>query len=86
MQIQVVFYGGLKERCGRRTASVELEAPASVRDALEVLVETFPPLSGRLERIALAVDDELVDADRPLEDGDELCLLPPVSGGEGERI
>lgn len=83
MQIQVLFYGGLKERCGGRAASVDLEAPASVRDALGVLVEAYPQLEGRLDRIALAVGDELVDADRQLEDGDELCLLPPVSGGEG---
>lgn len=81
MNIRVVFYGGLKQRCGRRTTEVRLDPPADVSDALDTLSEAFPVLQGRLERIALAVGDELVGADHPLSDGDELCLLPPVSGG-----
>lgn len=81
MKIDVVFYGGLKERLGTRTASVELDESARVDDALEALAERFPQLEGRLERIAFAVGDEVVDRYFELADNDELCLLPPVSGG-----
>ncbi|MGM0556153.1 MAG: MoaD/ThiS family protein [Myxococcota bacterium] len=81
MQIRVVFYGGLKERCGTRSTHLSLDEPAEVSDALDALSDEFPALQGRLDRIALAVGDELVRAEHLLRDGDELCLLPPVSGG-----
>lgn len=81
MEIRVVFYGGLRERCGRRTYNLVLAEPAAVDDALERLAVEFPGLEGRLDRIAVAVDDDLVSPDHQLEDGNELCLLPPVSGG-----
>lgn len=81
MQIRVVFYGGLKERCGTRTTKLTLAESADVSDALDTLVDRFPALEGRLDRIALAVGDELVRPDHTLRGDDELCLLPPVSGG-----
>jgi molybdopterin converting factor small subunit len=81
MHIDVVFYGGLKERLGTRTASIELDDSARVDDALDALIDQYPQLEGRLERIALAVGDEIVDRHFELADNDELCLLPPVSGG-----
>lgn len=82
MQITVTFYGGLKQRLGER--EIELELPrtdATVEHALNRLVELYPQLDGRLERIAVAVGDSIVSISHPVEDGDDLALLPPVSGG-----
>lgn len=83
MVIDVVFYGGLKAVCGTRAAQIDLDSapPPTVAAALARLTERFEGLAGRLERVAVAVGDELVDRDHVLREGDELCLLPPVSGG-----
>ena len=36
---------------------------------------------GSLQGISIAVNQELVDADQPLQAGDELAFLPPFTGG-----
>ncbi len=38
-------------------------------------------MHGLCARVALAVNAEYVEADQMLHDGDELALIPPVSGG-----
>src|SRR5919112_3510979 len=67
----------LRERAGTPEVTLELPDVARVRDALD-------SLSGLAEGIPLvmAVNREYADADRVLDAGDELALIPPVSGGE----
>src|SRR5919112_5771314 len=67
----------LRERAGTPEVTLELPDVARVRDALD-------SLSGLAEGIPLvmAVNREYADADRVLDPGDELALIPPVSGGE----
>jgi molybdopterin synthase catalytic subunit len=76
MQVRVRLFAGLRERAG--AADVELELPAGARVA-DVLAE----LSGLTDGIpvVMAVNHEYADADAPLQPGDELALIPPVSGG-----
>jgi molybdopterin synthase catalytic subunit len=75
MQVHVRLFAGLKERAG--AASLELELPdgARVADALEQL-EWLTAGSA-----VMAINREYADADTPLHPGDELALIPPVSGG-----
>src|ERR671914_984560 len=67
----------LRERAGTPEVTLELPDGARVSDALD-------SLSGLAEGIPLvmAVNREYADADRVLDAGDELALIPPVSGGE----
>lgn len=82
MRVDVVYYGGLKERVGTRRETLELDADrATVADLLALVTERHPELGDRLGRLAHAVDDEIVGRDHAVGDGAELCLLPPVCGG-----
>lgn len=82
MKINVVFYGGLKEDTGTKTATVELASnPATMADLVNAVKAEFPAVVPRLESVAYVIDNEIVDLDHPLRDGDEAALLPPVSGG-----
>jgi molybdopterin synthase catalytic subunit/molybdopterin converting factor small subunit len=67
----------LRERAGAPEVTLDLPDGARVRDALD-------SLAGLAEGIPLvmAVNREYADADRVLDPGDELALIPPVSGGE----
>jgi MoaE-MoaD fusion protein len=67
----------LRERAGAREVSLELPDGARVRDALTAL----GGLSDGLP-LVMAVNREYAPEDRVLEAGDELALIPPVSGGE----
>ena len=82
MKVTVILYGGLKREAGGREHVVELarERPRVV-DLVDTLVDRFPALQQRLDGVAFAVNNEIVDADFILRDGDEASLLPPVSGG-----
>jgi MoaE-MoaD fusion protein len=76
MQVRVLLFAGLRERAGASAVELELPDGALVRDALERLravAEGVP--------VVMAINQEYAAADAPLHAGDELALIPPVSGG-----
>ncbi|MBN1564693.1 MAG: MoaD/ThiS family protein [Anaerolineae bacterium] len=82
MKINVILYGVLKQDAGVKRHTLDLSSdPATVRAAVSELAAQIPALAARLETVAYVIDDEIVDPDTILHDGDQLALLPPVSGG-----
>jgi molybdopterin synthase catalytic subunit len=82
MNVRVRLFAILRERAGRDAIEVEVPDSATVADAIEALRD-FPGLGDVLDRmpIATAVNREYAAAEAPLHAGDELALIPPVSGG-----
>lgn len=83
IQVRVLSFGVLREWLGSGAATVELPTGATVADLLARLTGQRPraPLSG----IAVSVNAEFAASSQILRDGDEVGLLPPVSGGSGEQ-
>jgi molybdopterin synthase catalytic subunit len=83
--ISVRLFAALRERAGRDSIDLELEDGATVGDALDVLAE-HNGLADPLERlpVVMAVNRDYADAGRELREGDEVALIPPVSGGAGD--
>ena len=82
MRIQVKLFAILRERAGGASdLALELRDGATVGDAVESLGDKFPELTSFLPRIAFAVNQSYAKRDVVLNDGDELALIPPVSGG-----
>jgi molybdopterin converting factor subunit 1 len=84
MEVEVRLFAMLRERAGSESVTVELADGATVRDAIDAVGRR----SGMGELIArmpvvMAVNREYASEDAPLGPGDELALIPPVSGGEG---
>src|SRR5215217_484783 len=79
MEVTVRLFAMLRERAGARELTLELPEGARVRDALA-------ELNGLAEGLPLvmAVNREYAGEDAPLSAGDELALIPPVSGGAGD--
>jgi molybdopterin synthase catalytic subunit len=79
MQVKVLPFGALKDWLGVSVSTIELPAGATVAELLEHLSarQTAPRLCG----IAVSVNGEYVSVSRVLREGDEVGLLPPVSGG-----
>jgi molybdopterin converting factor subunit 1 len=87
MQVHVLFFGMLKEAVGKSSDSVELPEGASLGDLLELYASRSPELKGVLPSLAAAVNQEYAGAETMLKPGDEIALLPPVSGGvEDKRV
>jgi molybdopterin converting factor small subunit len=82
MKVRVVFYGGLKYDTGVKEQVVELaQESVTMVDLVNGLAGQYPALRSRLETVAYVVHDEIVESNQPVYDGDEVGLLPPVSGG-----
>ncbi len=79
MHLRVLSFGVLKDRLGAPDFSVELPEGATVTTLLEHLSARNSALP--LRGIAVSVNAEYATADHVLCDGDEVGLLPPVSGG-----
>lgn len=81
MQITVRLFAALAETAGTRTLTLDLPAGARADTVRRAVQERFPQAQGLCERSAVAINAEYVAADRLLYDGDEVALIPPVSGG-----
>lgn len=78
--IKVRLFGAAADRAGTREADVE--SGATTLDGLwSALVETYPGLRPMRETLAFAVNEEYARGDARVEPGDEVAVLPPVSGG-----
>ena len=84
MDVTVRLFASLREYAGSGTVALRLVDGATVADAIEQL--RGGALSGLPENapFVAAVAREYVKTDHPLSEGDELALVPPVSGGAGE--
>jgi molybdopterin synthase catalytic subunit len=87
MTLRVRLFAVLRERAGRDAVEVELPEGATVADALAELARR-PPLDELLERmpVRMAVNREYASDGTALAAGDELALIPPLSGGAGPRL
>jgi MoaE-MoaD fusion protein len=81
MQIKVLFFGPLKDICGRAEDRLDLSAPAPLRSVFDHYAAEFPALLSMAKSIVLARNHEFGNPTDLLAEGDEVALLPPVSGG-----
>jgi MoaE-MoaD fusion protein len=84
MKIGVLFFGVLKDVIGRSGETVDLPEGARVREVLFYYARAAPRFEAMVPSLAISVNREYSGADRALRDGDEVGLLPPVSGGSAE--
>jgi molybdopterin synthase catalytic subunit len=91
MRVRVLPFGVSKDWLGAAAATVELPEGASVADLLERLRQNLSArMNGRgpadvLRGVAVSVNAEYATAGHVLREGDEVGLLPPVSGGSAAR-
>jgi MoaE-MoaD fusion protein len=81
MRVRVLFFGMLKDVAGKSDEFVDLPTGAAVRDALRELASQSPEIKRAMGSLAVAVNQQYAGAQTLLKEGDEVALLPPVSGG-----
>jgi molybdopterin synthase catalytic subunit/molybdopterin converting factor small subunit len=75
MKVTVRLFAVLRERAGRDSLELDLDDGATVRDAIAAV-----PVADGVP-VVMAVNREVAAEDVVLAPGDELALIPPVSGG-----
>ena len=83
MRVVVRLFAGLRERAGTGEQEVELAEGATAADVWASLRDS---LGERPDGLVLAVNRSYATEDTPLAEGDEVALIPPVSGGSPARL
>jgi len=81
MQVQILFFGMLKDLTGRDRDLLTLPEHATLGDVIIHYEEIAPRLGDLAASIAVSVNQEFAGPDAQLKNGDEIAFLPPVSGG-----
>jgi len=81
VQIKVLFFGLLKDICGCAEDRLDLPAGSTAGAVFEHYATAFPKLRQMASSIVLARNHDFATTREPLAEGDEVALLPPVSGG-----
>jgi MoaE-MoaD fusion protein len=81
MQVRVLLFGILKDLTGRSSDAISLPDRATAADVLRHYEQSLAGQKGLMSSVAISVNQEYAPADTQLHAGDEVALLPPVSGG-----
>ena len=81
MELNVRLFALYRERAGQNTILVAVPDGATVADLTDEVRKRLPNLAPPEVKIVVAVNTDYADEDVILQAGDDVCLIPPVSGG-----
>ncbi len=81
--IKVKYFATLKKMAGKEEDQFDLGQTSTVRNLSEVIGKSLPEIGKmiREKKVMISVNYDVVSIDSPINDGDEVALLPPFSGG-----
>lgn len=82
MQVKLLFFATLKDIVGARQLQFELPAGATINDLLTRLEVSYPRFKDYRPVLLTAINEDYVGKDARINEGDEVAIFPPVSGGE----
>ncbi|MEK6676338.1 MAG: MoaD/ThiS family protein [Planctomycetota bacterium] len=83
--VRVLFFGPARGLVKTDVLDLPLRKGGTLADVRQALCDQYPELERLLPSCRLAVNLEYVAPDAPLIDKDEVAVIPPVSGGAGDR-
>ena len=83
MKTKVRLFAMLREKAGMPEFALELPEASTVADLRAEMTRRFPGLPVSAPTTMVAVNAEYAEETHLLHDGDEVALIPPVSGGAG---
>ncbi len=86
MRVTVLFFGVLKEILAGESQTLELPSGATVDAVFDHYRRLLPQQAKLWDALAIAVNRSYAGPGSPLSEGDEVALLPPVSGGSAGHV
>ncbi|GAB4261474.1 MAG: molybdopterin converting factor subunit 1 [Saprospiraceae bacterium] len=80
MKLTLLSFGIAKDITGKRFSEIELPENCTVAELRSLLAEQYPVLN-ELSALRFAINSEYAQESDLLQEGDEVALIPPVSGG-----
>ncbi|HSC29441.1 MAG TPA: molybdopterin converting factor subunit 1 [Vicinamibacterales bacterium] len=81
MLVTIRLFARLRDLVGASEITRELPEPATARTAWEAIAREFPAAAAYERAVSCAVNEDYARWTTPLNAGDEVAFLPPVSGG-----
>ena len=81
MSIIVLCFASIRDKLGDSQIEIHPPIPETVSELLNFIKLNYPQLNEHLEIARIAVNQEFVDSSFSLKEGDEIAIIPPVSGG-----
>ena len=85
MVLKVLFFASCRETVGKASVEIDLkdfnEKNYDTNWLISYLLEIFPDLRPLVSTLSIAINKSYVRGNVQLSDGDEIALLPPISGG-----
>jgi molybdopterin synthase sulfur carrier subunit len=81
IRLNVLFFGRLKDAIGHAQESIEIPSDSRIEDLFAHCAARYPALAEHRTAIAVSRNREFAAWTTPLQPGDEIAFLPPVSGG-----
>ncbi len=79
--VQVLFFAAARDICGTPEQFISLPVGSRTDSLLSALLVSHPALATLLPSAVLAVNQEYCSGPLELREGDEVAVIPPVSGG-----
>lgn len=81
MEIELLLFASLRDTIGSSKIKIDLPAQATVAILLERVGQEYPELQSKLAPVRVAIGNEFADETAIIPAGQEIALIPPVSGG-----
>ena len=81
MTLTVLFFAMLRDVVKHEKITLETPSECSLEDLFGQLASRYPDLEEWRDHVRCAVNCQYVPVHTKLRDGDEVCFIPPVSGG-----
>ena len=83
--VQMRYFAFVREQLGKSKESIELADGSTVRQALDLVLAASPRLMNAQSAMMVMVNQAYQPRDHVLTDGDEVAIIPPVSGGSDAK-
>jgi molybdopterin converting factor subunit 1 len=82
-KVTVKFFASCREQSGETAITIDIEPnTTTASDLIQILLERYPLLEAGIREVKIAINRSYVEErSQVLRDGDEIALLPPISGG-----
>lgn len=80
--IEMLYFAMFREQTGKGNEQLPVPTGTKAGDIFDLVTDSYPALAGMKNSTLLMVNQEYAEPDQELQDGDEVALIPPVSGGD----